>query len=269
MPIHPLLKRMPQALVLSTSAHALLVLSALTLVDERAEPSMQASHRAASRLAVELQSPQQTTTAPVARAQPERPRQQKAPSEKAAPVQAMPKQEAASTLPAAAVQTVTEASSAAKAPPRPTAEAQLPPHGRQEPPTDEPRPVASAPIDKPSNLTATVTSPATQREPELTQQTITEYQRSLQALLEKSKHYPRQARLRRMEDEIVVSFTINEAGGLETCTLVSSAGFALLDDAALAAVRNAAPFPAPPAGMIEAGGKPVTFEVPILFSIRS
>jgi len=59
--------------------------------------------------------------------------------------------------------------------------------------------------------------------------------------------YPEEARRVGMGGELVLVFTLNPAGTLIHIQLVESSGFPVLDDEALRAVKNAAPFdPFPP-----------------------
>ncbi|MAM85988.1 MAG: hypothetical protein CME36_01605 [unclassified Hahellaceae] len=259
-----LLKRMPQAITISIGVHALFALAALMLADLPLEQPVQAPGHT---IALSLQGPEAELVPDTAESQPtqsDAPNVQEtpAPREAKAAERTAPKPK-----PAAPVETATS---------------DMPEHPLQDKPTSEaltvPLPLTAGPSDPATSIEPSRVEASTETNPQTVTveeraiadpQLLADYRRSLQALLEKSKRYPPQARLRRMEDEVIVSFTINEKGGLETCTLVSSAGFGLLDDAALAAIRDAAPFPAPPAGLAQASGEPITFEVPIVFQTRS
>ncbi len=56
------------------------------------------------------------------------------------------------------------------------------------------------------------------------------------------RHYPRQARRRGIEGRVVLAFRLSPAGSIKTLKVVRSAG-RLLDKAAVAALRRAAPLP--------------------------
>jgi periplasmic protein TonB len=60
-----------------------------------------------------------------------------------------------------------------------------------------------------------------------------------------------------------VSFSVGANGGVSAIRIARSSGYAVLDEAALATVQRAAPFPAIPAG---AGRSSWTFSVPLAFS---
>ena len=58
--------------------------------------------------------------------------------------------------------------------------------------------------------------------------------------------YPKMARMRHQEGVVTVQVTIDAAGAPSAATVEKSSGIESLDNAALAAVAAAAPFPAPP-----------------------
>ncbi|MDY6836382.1 MAG: energy transducer TonB [Thermodesulfobacteriota bacterium] len=64
--------------------------------------------------------------------------------------------------------------------------------------------------------------------------------------VERHKQYPDTARLRQIEGEVVIRFVITPKGEVQALTLAKASGCCALDDAALRAVRDAAPFPKPP-----------------------
>lgn len=72
------------------------------------------------------------------------------------------------------------------------------------------------------------------------------YLQQIRARIEKNQRYPLAARKLGLEARVLVRFVIATDGGLEELELGESRGIRLLDEAALAAVRAAAPFPAPP-----------------------
>ncbi|WP_428152518.1 TonB family protein [Brevundimonas sp.] len=68
----------------------------------------------------------------------------------------------------------------------------------------------------------------------------------VRARIELTKRYPGQAARQDQEDNVSVLMTLDRNGRLLDARIRNSRGFALLDEAALDAVRRAAPFPAPP-----------------------
>jgi protein TonB len=69
--------------------------------------------------------------------------------------------------------------------------------------------------------------------------------------IEKHKQYPSQASAARWEGQVIVRFTIADDGGLRSVDVRKSSNKKVLDEAALQAVRSAAPFPAPPLRLFE------------------
>jgi protein TonB len=60
----------------------------------------------------------------------------------------------------------------------------------------------------------------------------------------------------------IVRFRVGRSGGLESAALLRGSGVMMLDKLALRAVRQAAPFPPPPA---EIGDDRLIFDVPVQF----
>jgi periplasmic protein TonB len=65
--------------------------------------------------------------------------------------------------------------------------------------------------------------------------------------LESKKRFPAAARARWEQGTVVVAFVLDRQGRLAGSRVARSSGFAALDSAALELVRQAQPFPAPPA----------------------
>jgi len=82
--------------------------------------------------------------------------------------------------------------------------------------------------------------------------------------LERYREYPRAARLRRIEGVVVLRLTIERSGRLAEAAVAESSGSPLLDDAALAMARRAAPMPPLPRGE---GVERVVMLVPIAFRL--
>ncbi len=71
---------------------------------------------------------------------------------------------------------------------------------------------------------------------------------TIRRMIEQKKHYPLSARQRHLEGRVQLVFTINANGQVSSVRVIQGSRFSMLDDAAVAAVRNAAPFPPPPKG---------------------
>jgi len=80
-----------------------------------------------------------------------------------------------------------------------------------------------------------------------------------------AQYYPRIARRRGMEGKPVIAFTLTKGGGLLKVNLAQTSGFQLLDQAALEAVHEAAPYPAIPA---ELKTDTYQFKLPISFVLK-
>jgi len=96
-------------------------------------------------------------------------------------------------------------------------------------------------------------------------ETQSDYFARVQQALEKGKQYPASARQRRLEGEVVLKFTIGRDGAISGLTIIKGSRFSSLDEAALAAVRSAAPFPPLPADLFDG---PLELNVPIRFEIK-
>ena len=81
---------------------------------------------------------------------------------------------------------------------------------------------------------------------------IDAYKSEIVARINAAKHYPEEARSRGARGVAVVSFSISASGALGGASLQRTSGDSTLDGDAVATVRRAAPFPAPPAGATRA-----------------
>ncbi len=92
----------------------------------------------------------------------------------------------------------------------------------------------------------------------------TDYAATINGRLERSKIYPRLARVRREEGAAQVRFTVAPDGTVTACAVTASSGHELLDEEACALVYRASPLPPPP------GAAPNTrldMSAPIRFSM--
>lgn len=117
--------------------------------------------------------------------------------------------------------------------------------------------VDSAAIEPVSPVPVPAPVPVEHREPPPTPSTAAHpdprleesYRARVRQAVDERKHYPRMARRLELEGRVVVAFTVGAEGRLADLRLVESSGSELLDEAALEAVRQAAPFPPFPAGI--------------------
>jgi len=82
--------------------------------------------------------------------------------------------------------------------------------------------------------------------------------------IESRKQYPPEAREKQVQGRVLVRFVITNDGHLSSLEIVKSSRHDVLDQAALAAVRNAAPFPRPPTDMFK---EQLRVELTILFEL--
>ncbi|MCA1494308.1 TonB family protein [Sinorhizobium alkalisoli] len=91
---------------------------------------------------------------------------------------------------------------------------------------------------------------------------VSNYPGKVRRRLNRAFRYPAEAKRQGLRGVAHVRFTVTSDGGLAGVGIAKSAGSALLDEAALGAVRGAAPFPAIPAG---AGRDNWAFTIPLEF----
>jgi protein TonB len=82
--------------------------------------------------------------------------------------------------------------------------------------------------------------------------------------VERHKQYPDTARLRQIEGQVVIRFVITPEGEVQALRLARASGCCDLDDAALRAVQDAAPFPKPPRRLF---GSEVALELTMVFEL--
>ena len=85
------------------------------------------------------------------------------------------------------------------------------------------------------------------------------------ARIESKKLYPRLARDAHIEGTVVLSITITKKGYLDKVKIVNKSGSAMLDEAAIAAVKKAAPFGKFPQNINKDS---ITIETPIVFHLK-
>lgn len=94
--------------------------------------------------------------------------------------------------------------------------------------------------------------------------TTNDYFEMLRLKIESHKKYPDSARLKHIEGRVKVRFVITTDGMVSSLTIVKHARHRSLETAALNAVKNAAPFPRPPAGLFDG---PLYMEISIVFEL--
>jgi protein TonB len=94
---------------------------------------------------------------------------------------------------------------------------------------------------------------------------LANWQSRLLGRLERYKRYPDEAQAHGEHGTARLAFSVDRRGGVHGVRILRSSGSALLDRAAVALPRRAAPLPPPPAGL---GGRRIPIVVPIRYSIR-
>lgn len=134
----------------------------------------------------------------------------------------------------------------------------------QAPKPKAPVPKAQTPVvPQPPKETPVLPQPAT--DASLLRRVEEAYKIALRKAIEAHKIYPRRAARLHQEGEVMVGFTVRRDGGIADLRVVQSAGSALLDRAALEAVRQidgALPFPA------EIERSEWAFSLPISYTLR-
>ncbi len=92
---------------------------------------------------------------------------------------------------------------------------------------------------------------------------VSNYPGIVRRKLRRALRYPKKARSRKIRGTTVVRFSVTGSGGIANLRVARSSGSKVLDDAALATVRRAAPFPGIPS---EARRKSWVFTVPLEFT---
>jgi len=82
--------------------------------------------------------------------------------------------------------------------------------------------------------------------------------------IEQHKKYPPLARIKQNEGRVVVRFVITLEGRAKKIQVIKSSGYKSLDEAALKAIKTAAPFPKPPSHLFK---RTIPIELPIIFKL--
>lgn len=86
----------------------------------------------------------------------------------------------------------------------------------------------------------------------------------LRLKIENKKKYPASAQKRQIEGRVIVKFTVSPDGQVASAEIVESSRHSALDQAALNAVKNAAPFPRPPLKLFDG---PLKMKITIMFEL--
>jgi protein TonB len=94
--------------------------------------------------------------------------------------------------------------------------------------------------------------------------TARDYLEMLNLRIHSVKEYPESARSRHIQGRVQIKFVLLADGSLKDVQVVKTSRHKNLDEAAVNAVKKAAPFPRPPVSLFET---PVTFQIHILFEL--
>jgi protein TonB len=134
---------------------------------------------------------------------------------------------------------------------------------RQEP--RAPAPATTAPQAIPDQVAAIAAAPTQGQLVPDNPTAIPTWKTQIVALLERNKRYPQAAQSRREQGVAQVFFSLDRNGRVIDSRVVRSSGASSLDEEALALLRRAQPFPAPPR---ELRGDHVDLTVPIRFNLK-
>jgi len=140
---------------------------------------------------------------------------------------------------------------------------EVPTPQRQEP--RPPAPTTSAPQALPDQTAAIPAAPIQGRITPHNSNAVPTWKTQIVALLERNKRYPAVAQSRREQRIAQVFFSLDRQGRVIDSRIARSSGASALDEEALALLRRAQPFPAPPR---ELPGDRVDLTVPIRFNLR-
>lgn len=118
-----------------------------------------------------------------------------------------------------------------------------------------------------SERIAPVAAAATQGQPDLkNSQAVATWRSQILAMVERNKRYPEAARVRREQGIAQIRFTLDRNGMVGDARVMQTSGSDALDNEAIALLKRAQPFPAPPDGL--AGNNVVAVKLPIRFTVK-
>lgn len=125
--------------------------------------------------------------------------------------------------------------------------------------------IAAAPNRAAGNRTNNANAGANGSVPNGGQADTSSYNAMVLAHLQRYRVYPEQARASRVTGVSTVRFTLGAGGNVISVSLAGSSGTGMLDQAALAMVQRASPFPPIPPSL---GRASMTFAAPVRFNLR-
>jgi periplasmic protein TonB len=128
-----------------------------------------------------------------------------------------------------------------------------------------PAPTTSAPQAIPEQTAALPAAPTQGQLTPNTSSAVPTWKSQMLALLERNKRYPESAQSRHQQGTARVFFSLDRQGRVVASRIVRSSGTDALDEEALALLRRAQPFPAPPP---ELPGPRIDLTVPIRFNLK-
>jgi protein TonB len=157
--------------------------------------------------------------------------------------------------------------------PAPDPEVAVPPPAPQEVKQETPKrqelrapaPVTTAPQAIPDQVAALPAAPTQGQLVPNNSNAVPTWKTQIVALLERNKRYPEAAQSRREQGIAQVFFSLDRQGRVISSRVVRSSGASALDEEALALLRRAQPFPAPPR---ELQGEHIDLTVPIRFNLK-
>jgi protein TonB len=128
-----------------------------------------------------------------------------------------------------------------------------------------PAPVTTAPQAVPERTAAIAAAPTQGAPNPQASSALPTWKSHVAGLLERHKRYPSSAQARREQGIVQLFFSLDRKGHVTESRVIKSSGSSALDQEAVALVRRAQPFPAPPA---ELSGAHVDLVVPIRFNLK-
>jgi len=154
-------------------------------------------------------------------------------------------------------------------PPAPNPDAAVAPQIKPQPDVTPQQQAAAATTSAPPAINeriAPVAAAPTQGVPNVkNSEAVVTWRTQLLALIEKNKRYPEAARSRREQGIAQVSFALDRKGMVANARVIQSSGSSALDSEAVALLKRAEPFPAPPATF---PGEFVVVRLPIRFTVK-
>jgi protein TonB len=166
-------------------------------------------------------------------------------------------------------------------PAKPVEKAEIPPDPQAEPQlavTPPPKPIEKPKEKKPKDTHASLTSAPSTAEQQAERaaaptpgasshnpNAVPTWKSLLVSHLERSKHYPSEARARGEQGVAQLAFSVDRRGGVHNAHIVRGSGSEMLDRETLAMVERAQPLPPPPP---ELPGTQISIVVPIRYNIR-